>query len=86
VKPSKLFLFAAGLVLCVAAQGTRLASADGAGAPQPVSYTQKGAISSPSGAMARTCYPQFGQCTKDSDCCTGYCRVGRVYAYCDYGK
>ena len=34
--------------------------------------------------LARACYPVFAQCTKDSDCCTGFCRVGRVTAYCDY--
>jgi hypothetical protein len=49
-----------------------------------------GEIAAPSRAMAeakalaRTCYPVFAQCTKDSDCCTGFCRVGRVTAYCDY--
>jgi len=86
VKPLKLLLFAAGLVVCVSAGGTRPVQAGGAIAPQPVSYAQRGALSSPSSAMARTCYPVWGQCTKDSDCCTGYCRVGRVYAYCDYGK
>lgn len=86
MKPSKLFLFVAGIVLCVLVQNTRSVLADGAIVPQPVSHSQSGAISSPSGAMAKTCYPQWGQCTKNSDCCTGYCRVGRVYAYCDYGK
>lgn len=34
--------------------------------------------------LARACYPVFAQCTKDSDCCTSFCRVGRVTAYCDY--
>ena len=86
MKPSTLFLFAAGFVLCVAAQSTRPVLADGAIMAQPVSYSQRAAMSLPSGAMARTCYPVWGQCTKDSDCCTGFCRVGRVYAYCDYGK
>ena len=39
--------------------------------------------------MARTkkirmaCYPVGGECTKNSDCCTGFCRAGRVAAYCD---
>lgn len=86
MRPTKLLLFAAGLVAFVSAQNPGLVLADGAIAPQPVSYSQRGAISAPSGAVARTCYPVWGQCTKDSDCCTGYCRVGKVTAYCDYGK
>jgi hypothetical protein len=86
MKPSKLFLFVTALAAFVSIQNTSPVLADGAGAPQPVSHGQRGAISSLSGVTAKTCYPQFGQCTKDSDCCTGYCRVGRVYAYCDYGK
>ena len=86
MSPTKLLLFAAGLVVFVSSQNIRPVLAGGAIAAQTVSYAQSGAISSPSNAMARTCYPQFGQCTKDSDCCTGYCRVGRVSAYCDYGK
>jgi hypothetical protein len=76
---SKLLLSAAGLVLCVLAQNPCPALADNAAAPRPVAHSQ-------SGATAKTCYPVWGQCTKDSDCCTGFCRVGRVYAYCDYGK
>lgn len=79
MKTSKLLPLAIGLVLCVTAQNAHPARADGAIGPHPASHWQKG-------AMAKTCYPQWGQCTKDSDCCTGYCRVGRVYAYCDYGK
>jgi hypothetical protein len=79
VTPSKLFPFAAGLVLCVLVENTSPVLADGAIAPQPLSHLQRA-------VTARTCYPVWGQCTKDSDCCTGYCRVGRVYAYCDYGK
>jgi hypothetical protein len=47
------------------------------------------ATSSPSGAMAGTkklrmaCYPAGGECEHNSDCCTGFCRAGRVAAYCD---
>jgi hypothetical protein len=76
VKRYKLFLFLAALVASVSMQNTRPLLAGDAGAPQPISYVQR---------TAKTCYPVWGQCTKDSDCCTGYCRVGRVYAYCDYG-
>ena len=34
----------------------------------------------------KSCYPVYGECTKDSDCCTGFCRPGsgRYPAYCDY--
>jgi hypothetical protein len=78
VKSSKPFLFVIGLVLLVSAQNARPALADGSLASQSVSNVQRS-------VMAKTCYPVWGQCTKDSDCCTGYCRVGRVYAYCDYG-
>jgi hypothetical protein len=62
--------------------------------PQAVSYRPPETLSSPSGARAETraatknvrmaCYPVWAECTKDSDCCTGYCRVGRVTAYCDH--
>jgi hypothetical protein len=90
VKRSWLLLLATGFLLCVLAQNTRPVLAAGAIVPLPVSYTSSDAISSPSGATARTkkirmaCYPVWGQCTKDSDCCTGFCRVGRVTAYCDH--
>jgi hypothetical protein len=63
--------------------------ADVAIAPLPVSYSPMDAMPSPSGSMARTkktrmaCYPVGGECTKNSDCCTGFCRSGRVTAYCD---
>jgi len=63
--------------------------ADGAIAPQPVSYSAVDAISSPSGAVARTkkirmaCYPVGGECMKNSDCCTGFCRTGLSSTYCD---
>ena len=89
MKQSKLLLLTTGLLLCLLAPNMRPLLADGAIAPQPVSYAQSDAITSPSGATARphklrmACYPVWGQCTKDSDCCTGYCRVGRVAAYCD---
>lgn len=91
MKTSKLLFFAAGLQMLVFAfcgQSTRPVTADGTVALQRVSYSL--IMSSASGAPARTkkirsaCYPVGGECTKDSDCCTGYCRVGRVTAYCDY--
>jgi hypothetical protein len=75
---SKLLLSAVGLALCVLAENTHPVRADNATAARPVAHWQ-------SGAIAKTCYPVWGQCTKDSDCCTGYCRVGKIYAYCDYG-
>jgi hypothetical protein len=92
VKKSKLQLLTTALVLCVFAflgQSTRPMLADGAIVPQPVSYSPMDAISSPSDSMARTkkirmaCYPAGGECTHNSDCCTGFCRSGRVTAYCD---
>ena len=90
MKQSKIGLLAAVLSLCALAQSARPSLADGAIMPQPVSYSPSGATSSPTGATARTkslkmaCYPVWGQCTRDSDCCTGFCRVGRITAYCDY--
>jgi hypothetical protein len=70
-------------------QSTRPILADSAIVARPVSYSPADAISSQSGSMARTnkirlaCYPVGGECTKNSDCCTGFCRSGRVTAYCD---
>jgi hypothetical protein len=90
LKSSKLLLLATGLLLCLLAQNTRAVSADGAIVPRPVSYAAGDTTTSSSGATARTnkirmaCYPVWGECTKDTDCCTGFCRVGRVTAYCDY--
>jgi hypothetical protein len=70
-------------------QSTRPMLADSAIVPQSVSYSPMDAMSPPSGSMVRTnktrmaCYPAGGECTKNSDCCTGFCRAGRVAAYCD---
>jgi len=92
VKETKLQLLTTAIVLCVFAflgQTTHPILADGAIVPQPVSYSPMDGISSPSGPMARTkeirmaCYPVGGECTHNSDCCTGSCRSGRVTAYCD---
>jgi len=86
------FFVTISFVSCVFAflgQSTRPILADGAIVLQSVSYSPMEAISSPSGSMARTkkikmaCYPVGGECTKNSDCCTGFCRSGRVTAYCD---
>jgi hypothetical protein len=86
------FVVAVSLVptaFSLSAQTTRPLLADGASAPRPVSYAPMDEKASPSGAMARTnrirmaCYPVFAQCTRDSDCCTGFCRVGRQQTYCD---
>jgi hypothetical protein len=90
VKRSMPLLLATGFVLFVVAENARPALADGPIVPQTVSYSQSDTTSAPSGSAARAqklrmaCYPVWGQCTRDSDCCTGYCRVGRVTAYCDY--
>lgn len=89
MKNAKLCLLAAGLVCCVLVQGTRPLLADGAVVLRSVSYSPGSATSSPPRPMARTkrlrlaCYPAGVECTRDSDCCTGFCRVGRVNAYCD---
>jgi hypothetical protein len=70
-------------------QSTRPMLADDAIVPRAVSYSPMNAISSPSGSMARTkkitqgCYPVGGECTQNSQCCTGFCRAGRATAYCD---
>ena len=64
-------------------------SVDGVTMPQFVSYSPMDAIPSASGSMARTkkikmaCYPVGGGCTKNSDCCTGFCRTGLSRTYCD---
>jgi len=92
---SKLLLgafIAVSLVSCVfvfLGQSARLMLPDGAIVPQPVSYSPVDATSSPSSSMARTkkirmaCYPVGGECTKNADCCTGFCRSGLQTAYCD---
>jgi hypothetical protein len=70
-------------------ESTRPMLADDMIAPRLVSYSPMDAIPSPSGSMARTkkiriaCYPVGGECTHNSDCCTGFCRSGRTTAYCD---
>ena len=89
MKQSKPLLLVAGLLLCMT-PNARPSLADAAVVPQPVAYSQSDTNALLSGAVARTknlrlaCYPVWGQCTRDSDCCTGFCRVGRVTAYCDY--
>ena len=79
-------------ILCVGGflgETGRPSLADEASTPQPVSYSPMDAISSPSGSVARTekirmaCYPVGGGCTKNSDCCTGFCRTGLSRTYCD---
>jgi hypothetical protein len=95
VKISKLllgFFVTIAFISCVFAflgQSARPVLADGAIVPQPISYSPIDAIPSPSGSMARTkkirmaCYPAGGECLKNSDCCTGFCRSGLSTAYCD---
>jgi len=92
VKGSKLQLLTTAHLLCVfvfLGQSTCPMLADGAIVRQPVSYSTMDAISLPSGSIVRikklkmACYPAGGECTKNSDCCTGFCRAGRVAAYCD---
>jgi hypothetical protein len=89
---SRPLLVAILFISCVFAflgQSTRPMLADDAIVPRPFSYSPMNAISSPSGSMARTkkitqgCYPVGGECTKNADCCTGFCRSGLQTAYCD---
>jgi hypothetical protein len=91
-KPLLGSFIAISLISCVfvfLGQSTRPMLADGAIAPQPVSYSPVDATSSPSSSVARTkkirmaCYPVGGECTKNSDCCTGFSRSGLQTAYCD---
>jgi hypothetical protein len=83
---------AISFVFCVfvfSGQSARPMLADGAIVPQPVSYSPMDVTSSPSSPVARikkirmACYPVGGECTKNSDCCTGFCRSGLQTAYCD---
>ena len=92
MKESRLQLLITALTLCIFAllsQSTSPISAGAAIPPQPVFYSPIDGISIPSGSTVRTnklrmaCYPAGGECTKNSDCCTGFCRAGRVAAYCD---
>jgi hypothetical protein len=95
VKISKLllgFFVGASFISCAFAflgQSTRLILAGDPIVPQPVSYEPMDATSSPSGSLARTkktrmaCYPVGGDCTKNSECCTGFCRTGLSNTYCD---
>jgi len=87
----RLFL-ATAFVYCALglfSQSTHSALAEDMIVPQPISYSPPDGSSPFSGAMARTkkirmaCYPVGGECTKNSDCCTGYCRSGLATAYCD---
>jgi hypothetical protein len=70
-------------------QSTRPMLADDAIVPRAISYSPMKAKSSPSGSMARTkkitqgCYPVGGDCTQNSQCCTGFCRTGLSNTYCD---
>jgi hypothetical protein len=70
-------------------QSTRPMLADDAIVPRAISHSPMNAISSPSGPMARTkkitqgCYPVGGDCTQNSQCCTGFCRAGLNNTYCD---
>jgi hypothetical protein len=91
-KPLLGSFIAISLISCVfvfLGQSTRPMLADGAIVPQPVSYSPLDAASSPSSSVARSkkirmaCYPVGGECTKNSDCCTGFCRSGLQTAYCD---
>lgn len=84
---SRLFLFAVALVLAVLAQGMQQLLADGAIVAQPVSFSPDDPMSLSATTKIKklriACYPVWAECTKDSDCCTGFCRAGRVAAYCD---
>ena len=91
-KPRLRCFIAISFVSCVFAflgQSTRPMLADDAIVPRVISHPPMNAISSPSGSMARTrkitqgCYPVGGECTQNSQCCTGFCRAGRNNTYCD---
>ena len=91
-KPRLRCFIAISFVSCVFAflgQSTRPMLADDAIVPRAISHSPMNAISSPSGSMARTkkitqgCYPVGGECTQNSQCCTGFCRAGRAAPYCD---
>ena len=91
-KPLPGLFVAISFISCVFAflgQSTRPILADDTIVPRTISYSPMKAISSPSGAMARAkkitqgCYPVGGECTQNSQCCTGFCRSGRTTAYCD---
>jgi hypothetical protein len=85
-------LFAACSIITVTAAFAQMAPllADRGAVHQAPSYSSVSTTSSPSDAMAKiketakACYPVFAECTKNSDCCSGFCRSGRVTAYCDY--
>jgi hypothetical protein len=97
VKQAKLLLLTTGLLLSVLAQNTRPLLAADAIVAQPVSFlsndtgsflsNDKGSSSRAATTMLKklrvACYPVWDECTKDSDCCSGFCRAGRVAAYCD---
>lgn len=56
-------------------------------APQFVSYSSGDAITPAKNwiteKLRTACYPVHSGCTKDSDCCSGQCRIWRGYAsYC----
>jgi hypothetical protein len=91
-KPLLGFFVAISFISCVFAflgQSTRPMLGDDAIVPRAISYSPMHTISSPSGSMARTkkitqgCYPVGGECTQNSQCCSGFCRGGRAAAYCD---
>jgi hypothetical protein len=91
-KPLLGLLVSISFISCVVAflgQSTRPMLADDAIVPRAISYSPMKAISSPSGSMARTkkitqgCYPVGGDCTQNSQCCTGFCRTGLSNTYCD---
>jgi hypothetical protein len=91
-KPLLGFFVAISFISCVFAflgQSTRPMLADDAIVSRAISHSPMNAISSPSGSIARTkritqgCYPVGGDCTQNSQCCTGFCRAGRSNTYCD---
>ena len=69
-------------------------SAHDARVPQTVSYSPQdptlaptlapGNASAGAKGIRLACYPNGGECTRNSDCCTGFCRSGLAAAYCDY--
>jgi hypothetical protein len=71
-------VLSAGVLSCLQVQSTPALAAEARAGPQSVAYAVR------TKKPRTACYPVWAQCTKDADCCTGFCRVGRVTAYCDY--
>jgi hypothetical protein len=84
------FSRATAFLLCVFAflgQGTVPLLADSTVEPQAVSYSSGDTITPAKNSITEkirtACYPVHGECTKNSDCCSGICRDWHGHAsYC----